>query len=112
VHIAKLREREERLAAAIAQAGELHATAVPAVSGAEQGLVDRRAELTNDLEQARREAASRRASAIAALENIRLQLLRLRSGLASPADLTTDLEAARDVERQISAMIEVNEIAP
>ena len=112
VHIAKLREREERLAAAIAQAGELHATALVGVSGAEQGLVDRRAELTNDLEQARREAASRRASAIAALENIRLQLLRLRTGLASPADLTTDLEAARDVERQISAMIEVNEIAP
>jgi serine/threonine-protein kinase len=111
-HIAKLREREERLAAAIAQAGELHATALVGVSGAEQRLVDRRAELTNDLEQARREAASRRASAIAALENIRLQLLRLRTGVASPADLTTDLDAARDVERQISAMIEVNEIAP
>ena len=110
-HIAALRQREEQLGAALAQAGQLRATSAPGIPGsATQSLIDRGAELVNDLERARQHAASRRAAAIAALENIRLQLLRLRTGLATPADLTADLDAARDLERQISAIVEVNEI--
>ena len=109
--IATLREREERLTAAIAQAGESPAaTTASGTSGASPALIERRAELTNDLEQSRRDAAARRASAVAALENIRLQFLRLRAGLGSPTDLTADLEAAGEIERQIDAMIEVHEI--
>jgi hypothetical protein len=73
-------------------------------------LIARRIELTSELERARRDAATRRASAVAALENVRLQLLRLRTGLGSPANLTADLEAAREIERQINAVIEVNEV--
>lgn len=109
--IAALREREEQLEATIAQAGDPRSTASsPALAGTSQALIERRVELTNDLEQARRGAAARRASAVAALENIRLQLLRLRMGLGSPADLTSDLEAAREVERHINAILEANEI--
>ncbi len=110
--IATLREREEQLAAVLAQAGEPGEPPTGGGSAFERSLLDRRAELANDLARARRHAASRRASAIAALENIRLQLLRLGAGLASAADLTADLEAARHLERQISAIFEVNEIAP
>ncbi|HTJ24278.1 MAG TPA: protein kinase [Gemmatimonadaceae bacterium] len=112
-HITALREREEQLAGALAQAGELRATAAPGTAGsAAQSLIDRGAELVNDLERARDDVAGRRAAAVAALENIRLQLLRLRTGLASPADLTADLDAARDLERHISAIVEVNDISP
>ena len=59
-----------------------------------------------------REASADRSAAIAALENIRLQLLRLHAGLASPADVTRNLEAARELERRISAILEVEDIAP
>jgi hypothetical protein len=95
------------LASALAEAGEQSAM-TPVAGAAAQALADRRLALTTDLEQARRDVAGRRASAIAALENIRLQLLRLRTGLGSPSDLTADLETARDIERQISALIEVS----
>ena len=110
--IAALRQREEQLEAALAQAGDPHATtASPGLANTPQTLLDRRIELTKDLERARRDAATRRASAVAALENIRLQLLRLRTGLGSSADLTADLQAAHEIERQINAIIEVNEIS-
>ncbi|MEP6731444.1 MAG: serine/threonine-protein kinase [bacterium] len=109
--IAALRRHEEQLEASLAQAGESHTmSASPDLSNTTRTLIERRVELTNDLEQARRAAADRRASAVAALENIRLQLLRLRTGLGSPADLTADLDAAMEIERQISAAIEVNRI--
>ena len=105
--IAALRTREEEFAAAIAQAGQSYASSGGTTAAVGQALVDRRAELTNTLENARREAASERVLAVAALENIHLQLLRLRTGLATPAQLTADFEAAQAVERQISGMIEV-----
>jgi serine/threonine-protein kinase len=105
--IAALRAREEEFAAAIAQAGESHASSGGATVAAGQALVDRRADLASTLESARREAASQRVLAVAALENIHLQLLRLRTGLATPAELTADLEAAQVVERQINPMIDV-----
>jgi serine/threonine-protein kinase len=109
--IATLREREAQLEATLAQAGDPGATASsPGLAGIGQTLIERRVELTNELEQARRETAARRASAVAALENIRLQLLRIHAGLGSPADLTADLDAAREIERQISAIIEANAI--
>jgi eukaryotic-like serine/threonine-protein kinase len=110
-HIATLRRREEQLEAALAQAGEpFTATSAPDAAGLRPTLIARRIELTSELEHARRDAATRRASAVAALENIRLQLLRLRTGLGSPANLTADLEAAREIERQIVAAIEVSEM--
>jgi len=109
--IATLRKREEQIEATLAQAGDPGATASsPRLAGIGQTLIERRMELTNELERAKRETAARRASAVAALENIRLQLLRIRAGLGSPADLTADLDAAREIERQISAIIEANAI--
>ena len=109
--IETLREREDELDTALARAGELRAAAPSRdVTGTGRTLVERRIELTNELEQARREVAGRHASALAALENIRVQLLRLHAGIGSPSDLTADLEAARAVERQISGMIEANAV--
>jgi hypothetical protein len=110
-HIEALRKREEHLALAIAEAGAPRATLSAAgVSGANQTLIDRRVELMNDLELAKGGVAARRSSALAALENIRLQLLRLRSGIGLPKDLTADLEAAREIERQISAILQTSQV--
>ena len=110
-HIARLRAREEQLGAALAEVGPLALARAPAMAGANVALVARRDSLANELEQAQRGVAARRASAVVALENIRLQLIRLRAGVGSLSDLTADLNAARDIERQISAMVEVNAIA-
>ena len=40
---------------------------------------------------------SRLGAAVAALENLRLDLLRLRAGVGSPDDLTASIEEARSV---------------
>jgi hypothetical protein len=105
--VAALRRREEQLEAALAQAGDPHASgSSPDLAATAQTLVERRIELTNQLDVARRDTARRRASAVAAMENIRLQLLLLRAGLGSRADLTADLDAAHEVERQINALID------
>lgn len=50
---------------------------------------------------------SRLATAVAALENLRLGLLRLRAGAGSIDDLTADLEAAEGIVRRIDAELEV-----
>jgi hypothetical protein len=102
-----LREREERVAAALAEAGDGPKLAPAAgAPGTADALVSRRAHLARELDAARREAAELRVAAVAALENVRLQLLRLRAGVGRPSDLTADLEAAREVERQVSAILE------
>ncbi len=44
--------------------------------------------------------------AVAALETIRLNLLRLHAGTGSVRSLTTDLGLAREVARSISAQVE------
>jgi hypothetical protein len=45
----------------------------------------------------------------AALENIRIGLLRLRSGVGKPEDLTPDLEAARELGERIEARASAHE---
>lgn len=63
------------------------------------------------LEARERGEAGREAAAVAALETIRLDLLRLQAGQVSPGDLTRDLEAVRSIgeriERQLEAAREV-----
>jgi hypothetical protein len=67
---------------------------------------------------AKREAASKRlAASVAALENVRLDLLRLKAGVGTVDQLTSDLSAARElqqeIERRIEARVEVEEaLAP
>jgi hypothetical protein len=48
----------------------------------------------------------RLALVVAALENIRLDLLRLKAGTTTAEALTADLEAAEEVSRQVNADIE------
>jgi serine/threonine-protein kinase len=89
---AALRDREQALSRAIAQARP------------ERAPADTRHEsVVNELERARTAARRRLATAVAALENIRLDLLRLQAGVGSPNDLTADLEKAREISEAVNA---------
>lgn len=63
---------------------------------------------------ARRAARERLATVVAALESIRLDLLRLHAGVGSPDDLTADLERAREigstVDRELDAQRDVERL--
>jgi hypothetical protein len=61
--------------------------------------------LERDAEQLRRrgETGERLQTAVAALEGVRLGMLRLQLGAVTADDLTADLERAREIAEQISA---------
>jgi serine/threonine-protein kinase len=77
----------------------------PGAARAGDGLDDRRAALDADV-RATRDAAERRlADAVAALEGIRLDLLRLSAGAGSVDSLTADLAAAREVSEAVEHLL-------
>lgn len=69
------------------------------------GLHSRRAALDADLRTTRDAAQSRLAEAVAALEGIRLDLLRLCAGAGNVDSLTADLAAARDVSEAVALLL-------
>ncbi|MFQ6047005.1 MAG: hypothetical protein ACE5PT_11730 [Gemmatimonadales bacterium] len=91
----KLRQRQEVLSDALAR--------VDLTGGSGQG--DVRRDAARDLEQAREVVRERLGSAVAALEGIRLDLLRLGAGVATADDLTADLERAREVHEAVDAVL-------
>jgi serine/threonine-protein kinase len=56
--------------------------------------------------------APRLEAAVAALENIRLDLLKLHSGRGSLSELTADLDRVRDVEHRVDALVELRTPTP
>ena len=90
-----LRSRREELERALADAG--------AVAG---GETSKRADIVNEIESARAEAAERLQRVVTALENLRLDLLRLRAGVGDAAEITGAIEAARQVGVAVAAEIE------
>ena len=111
-----LRNRETELARALAEMGgedvERDKTRSAALHSdpdtrEEAALLERRMSMIADLQAQRKLAGSRLATAVAALENLRLGLLRLRAGAGSIDDLTADLEAAEGIVRRIDAELEV-----
>ena len=90
----QLRKREEALNDALAKAEPERARS----AGAE-----RRGTAVGELVEARDAVKERLATAVAALENIRLDLLRLQAGVGSADDLTADLESAREINEAVKA---------
>lgn len=62
---------------------------------------ERRAALLVELREARQHVDTRLSRAVSALENLRLDLLRLRAGVARTADLTSSIEAARAASQAV-----------
>src|SRR5258708_30162066 len=104
-----MRARVEELNAMIAGLGDEALSAQSAsLSRSEAGAVveEQRSKLRADLIAQREQAAQRLAVSVAALENIRLDLLRLKSGVGTVDQLTADLDAARDLQAEINLAIE------
>ena len=68
-----------------------------------------RPDAVRDLEAARKHASAKLATALSALENLRIDLLRISAGQAAGPGLTAHLEAARRIGRDVDARIEVEE---
>jgi len=66
-----------------------------------------RADAVRDLEAARKHASAKLAAALSALENLRIDLLRISAGQAAGPGLTAHLEAARRIGREVDARMEV-----
>ncbi len=88
--LAALAEQRRGFDEAIAQAGS-------ATTGGDAATRARREELVADLARARDEVIARRAQLTGSLENVRLQLLRLKSGVGSGAEVVAELRAAEAV---------------
>ena len=66
-----------------------------------------RVDLAMELESARRAVSAKVATALSALENLRIDLLRISAGQVAGPGLTEHLEAARRIGREVDAQIEV-----
>jgi predicted Ser/Thr protein kinase len=106
-----LRARVDELNALMAGAGEgsVAAQSTSLRQGAAQvaGTVTGAREKAHEALKAQRDAAAGRlAVSVAALENIRLDLLRLKAGAGTVDQLSADLSAARDIGAEVDAALE------
>jgi len=72
---------------------------------AKASVAGQRNRLRDDLTATRDAAARRLATAVAALENLRLDLLRLKAGAGSVDELSANLTAARRIAAEIDAQM-------
>jgi len=68
-----------------------------------------RPDVVRDLEAARKHGNAKLSAALSALENLRIDLLRISAGQAVGPGLTEHLEAARRIGREVDARMEVEE---
>lgn len=110
-----LRAREVELSRAIAQVNpdgtgdareRLDALENAGGDSHEVARLRRRLATVDELRAARERARDRLESAVAALENMRLDLLRLQAGIGTPDQLTEDLEKAQEVSAAVDAELE------
>jgi hypothetical protein len=98
-----LRRREEQVERALAEAGPTPQLPEPIDVGDSGGtgvttravLLHRRLSLVGELRSSLETLRARRTDVIAAHENVRIQLARLRAGVASPPDLREDVSTLR-----------------
>jgi hypothetical protein len=94
-----LRARVEELNGMLGDVGAERAAPVSAtLQQSARELGETRDKLKAELTETRDLAARRLAQAVAALENIRLDLLRLKAGVGSVDDLSAELTAAQELQ--------------
>ncbi|HWO89317.1 MAG TPA: protein kinase [Gemmatimonadales bacterium] len=107
-----MRARVEELNAmlATAEAGAAQESAsLRSAEGAAVIVAGERSRVREQLTAERDAAQKRLAASVAALENVRLDLLRLKAGVGSLDELSADLAAARDVQEELARAIEARE---
>jgi serine/threonine-protein kinase len=67
---------------------------------------DRRESLAGDVRRARDAAESRLSEVVAALETIRLELLRMHAGIGSVESMTADLSSARSLSEDLERLVQ------
>lgn len=105
-----MRRRVDELNQSIASLGQegVARRSTALAGGAEAtktALADQRERLRADLTAARDAAAARLATAVAALENLRLDLLRLHAGAGSVDELSANLTEARRIAEEVDAQV-------
>jgi hypothetical protein len=114
-----MRRRVDELNAALASLGQEgpsgRSTALrQGGADAQAAVAQQHDKLREDLLVARDGAARRLATAVAALENLRLDLLRLKAGAGSVDELSANLTAARriaaEIDAQVAGRIEVEHV--
>lgn len=109
-----LRVRDEELETALAAVGTAGSAVRRSIQGATpppiaedySGVEAHRAKVVEDLDAARRVMDKRLSETVAALENLRLGLLRLKAGVGTPDELTGDLRAAREIGLVVKSLLE------
>jgi serine/threonine-protein kinase len=106
----KMRNRVEDLNGILAEVGserpESRALGASPSPDESAKVAEKRQKLSDDLFAARDATQQRLADAVAALETIRLSLLRMQAGSGSVESLTGDLAAAREVADDIDQLLE------
>ena len=102
----KMRSRIKDLDALIAQTESEEALGTSGRIAASPGLADKRDSLADDLCGARDAADARLTEVVAALETIRLELLRLHAGAGSVETMTADLSSARKLSHDIEGVLD------
>ena len=100
----RVSELDARTATVRGDAGAGRSSALGAFGG-EAEVAARRADVLTDLAAARDRAGRRLATAVAALENIRLDLLRLHAGAGDVQAITEALHAARRIGGEVDAAL-------
>jgi serine/threonine-protein kinase len=102
------RARADELAAALAGLGDGAPAARSSTLSGDAGAVvaGQQAKLRADISSQRDAALRRMASSVAALENLRLDLLRLKAGAGSLDELTAHLSDARRLQEEIALAID------
>ncbi|MFC1575383.1 protein kinase, partial [Gemmatimonadota bacterium] len=102
----RMRSRIKELDVLIAQIESEEALGRSGRIAASQGVADKRDSLADDLRNARDAADARLSEVVAALETIRLELLRLHAGAGSVESMTADLTSARELSEDIELLLE------
>ncbi len=118
-----LRDREVELAKVMAEVGgevierdrsRLRVLRADPAKQSDADLLAKRISIVDDIDAERTRVRNRLATVVAALENVRIDLLRLRAGLGSIEDITADLEAARriceDIDHVVDSQAEVEQL--
>jgi len=109
---ALMRKTVDDLNGALAGLGEQSSagrSSALAATGGTAAMADTHQRLRADLKAKRDVAAGRLADAVAALENVRLSLLKLKAGTGSLDELTADLSAAQQLNSAMDAAAEARE---
>jgi serine/threonine-protein kinase len=107
-HAQTMRARLRDLDALLASASTPGDSATLAAGG---GVAVRRESVSAELREARDAAAGRLEQTVAALETIRLDLLRLQGGVGDVARLTTALDVARALDDEVRRLVDGHDAA-